>query len=125
MDVISVGGLTFGRYLDLAVALEKPVVVLTDNDGDLAAVGEKYEAYDGHDFITISFEQDETLPSLEQSLLEANGRETLNLALGKAYTHDDQILSYMKSNKTECALLLYESDVDIAPPQYFEAALAQ
>lgn len=125
LDVISVGGLTFRRYLDLAVALEKPVVVLTDNDGDLAAVGEKYEEYDEIDFVTISYEQDESLPSLEQCLLAANGRETLNLALGKSYTEDDRLLKYMKSNKTECALLLYESDVDVAPPEYFEAALAQ
>lgn len=46
IDVISVGT-AFLRFLELAKALKIPVAVVTDNDGDTAAVEKKYAAYKG------------------------------------------------------------------------------
>lgn len=33
IDIIAVDSLAFKRYLDIAVLIEKPVVIVTDNDG--------------------------------------------------------------------------------------------
>src|SRR5690606_38104463 len=46
IDVISVGT-AFLRFLEIAEKLNKPVAVVTDNDGDIPAVELKYENYLG------------------------------------------------------------------------------
>lgn len=46
IDVISVGT-SFLRFLELADALNTPVVVVTDNDGDINALKKKYSNYLG------------------------------------------------------------------------------
>ena len=46
IDVISVGT-SFLRFLEIADKIDKPVVVVTDNDGDVEAVHKKYENYLG------------------------------------------------------------------------------
>ena len=44
IDVISVGT-SFLRFLEIAEKISKPVVVVTDNDGDIQALENKYEKY--------------------------------------------------------------------------------
>jgi putative ATP-dependent endonuclease of OLD family len=44
IEVISVG-VSFLRFLEIADKLKKPVCVVTDNDGDVAALKKKYESY--------------------------------------------------------------------------------
>ena len=63
IDVISVGT-SFLRFLEIAEKINKPVVVLTDNDGKVDALKKTYEKYLGHNaknFIKICF--DETIDS--------------------------------------------------------------
>lgn len=47
IDVISVGT-SFLRFLEIAEKIKKPVVVITDNDGDIEAVHKKYVNYLGN-----------------------------------------------------------------------------
>ncbi len=54
IDVMTVGGVTFKRYLEIARALNKETAVVTDNDGNIEAVKKKYKEYEGISFIHIS-----------------------------------------------------------------------
>lgn len=140
IDVISVGT-AFLRFLEIAEKLNKPVAVVTDNDGDVAAVQKKYSDYFGANAkpnITICF--DSTVDSgtlligsknkpfnyntLEPKFLKVNGREKVNTVLGTAFTGDDDLHKHMKENKTECALKIFETTDEIKFPQYILDAIA-
>ena len=45
IDVISVRGVTFLRFLEIARKIEKDTVVITDNDGNVEALRSKYRDY--------------------------------------------------------------------------------
>src|SRR5690606_14550418 len=93
IDVISVGT-AFLRFLELADALNIPFAVVTDNDGDTAAVEKKYAAFKDSSTVRICFDRvvDTGLlmikdkpynyNTLEPKLLKANDRATLNTILG-------------------------------------------
>jgi len=137
IDVIDVGGLTFKRYLEIASLVDKRIAVITDNDGDVAALEEKYSAYLGEneiDSILISYDKENHTPSndllsnynyntLENLMLLSNGRTNLNKILKKKYKTDDELRIYMKSNKTDCALSIFEHDDVIKFPKYIEEAV--
>ncbi len=44
--------------------------------------------------------------------------------LGKNYETDDDLLKYMKRNKTDCALKIFESPETITMPEYIREAVA-
>lgn len=140
IDVISVGT-AFLRFLEIAEKLNKSVSVVTDNDGDVAAVQTKYANYIGANVkanIAICF--DTTVDSgtlvigaknkpfnyntLEPKILKENGRTKMNTILGTAYVSDDDLHKYMKANKTECALKIFETKEEIKFPQYILDAIA-
>jgi len=140
IDVISVGT-AFLRFLEVAEKLNKSVSVVTDNDGDVAAVQTKYANYIGANVkanIVICF--DSTVDSgalvigaknkpfnyntLEPKILKENGRAKMNTILGTAYANDDDLHKYMKANKTECALKIFETTEEIKFPQYILDAIA-
>jgi putative ATP-dependent endonuclease of OLD family len=140
IDVISVGT-AFLRFLEVAEKLNKSVSVVTDNDGDVAAVQTKYANYIGANVkanIVICF--DSTIDSgalvigaknkpfnyntLEPKILNENGRAKMNTILGTAYANDDDLHKYMKANKTECALKIFETTEEIKFPQYILDAIA-
>jgi putative ATP-dependent endonuclease of OLD family len=71
IDVISVG-ISFLRFLEIAEIINKPTVVITDNDGDLEAIQKKYHNYLGEnekDNIRISYDQ-----SINAGELMINGK---------------------------------------------------
>jgi putative ATP-dependent endonuclease of OLD family len=97
------------------------------------AVKKKYENYLGDkakEFIKICF--DETLDSgnleiggkkfnyntLEPKLLKENTLDKLNTIFGTTYTENDELHKYMKANKTECALKIFDSTESINYPRY-------
>src|SRR5690606_25225006 len=55
IDVSSVG-VAFLRFLELAAALQIPVAVVTDNDGDTTAVEKKYAAFKDSSTVRICFD---------------------------------------------------------------------
>lgn len=132
IDIISVGT-SFLRFLEIAEKLNTRVCVVTDNDGNVDAVKKKYENYLGDkakEFIKICF--DETLDigdleiggakfnynTLEPKLLKENTLDKLNTIFGTTYTRNDELHKYMKANKTECALKIFDSTESINYPQY-------
>ena len=140
IDVISVGT-AFLRFLEVAEKLNKSVSVVTDNDGDVSAVQTKYVNYIGANVkanIVICF--DSTVDSgalvigaknkpfnyntLEPKILKENGRAKMNTILGTSYANDDDLHKYMKDNKTECALKIFETTEEIKFPQYILDAIA-
>lgn len=134
IDVISVGT-AFLRFLELASKLKIPVAVVTDNDGDTAAVEKKYAAYEGSDTVRICFDPDVDTGSLtvkgkafnyntlEPKLLKANDRATLNTILGTSTKTDDELRIHMRTNKTESALAIFASTTAITYPGYIQKAI--
>jgi putative ATP-dependent endonuclease of the OLD family len=125
VDVISVRGLQAKRFLDIAVPLEKPAVVVNDNDGDPAAIREKYASYTKYSFIKVCIGQGDAR-TLEPQLVAANGREVINKVLGKKCKTDDDLVAYMTNpnNKTDCALAIFETSETITMPEYIRDAVA-
>lgn len=134
IDVISVGTASL-RFLELASALKIPVAVVTDNDGDPDAIEKKYTAYKDIPTIKICFDQtvDEgpltingrpfNYNTLEPKLLKANDRATLNRILRITAKTDDDLHTYMRTNKTETALAIFNSETRIAYPDYINKAI--
>ncbi len=123
VDVISVRGLSFKRFLDIAVLLGREVVVITDNDGDSAAVDKKYADYKKYDNITISSSNDETLPSLEEQIVGCNDLAALNAICGAKSETAEDLKKYMKANKTDCALAIFDAVQSIVMPAYISEAV--
>lgn len=132
IDVISVGT-SFLRFLEIAEKIKKPTVVVTDNDKDSNAVKEKYNNYIGDnkkENIDICFDENNDLYSLEPQMVHANKEnlETLRSVLAikaSKYPDEQSIIKFMESpsNKTECALKLFGTDLDIKFPQYILDAI--
>jgi putative ATP-dependent endonuclease of the OLD family len=137
IDVISVGN-TFLRFLEISTLLEKETIVVTDNDGDIEQLKNKYENYLGKNeknFIKICYD-DEThieqgnlrsknggtfnYDTLEPCMLRANNLDTLNEILETNKSTDDELIYYMVNNKTECALKIFDTTQNIKFPKYIE-----
>lgn len=131
IDVISVG-LTFLRFLEISVKINKPTIVVTDNDGDISSLEKKYTEYLGANkkaWITIHYDstvdsrssingKDFNFNTLEPNLLKANGRDKLNKIFGTSYSTDEELLIYMRNSKTDCALKIFDTSEEIAIPNY-------
>lgn len=139
IDIISVGT-SFLRFLEIADALHLSVAVVTDNDGNTNALERKYSDYLGanrKEYIKICY--DKTIDSgdlrigdsqynyntLEPKIIKANGFDLaiFNELFGTKYTEIDELLKYMRLHKTECALAIFESNKDIAFPEYILEAI--
>lgn len=139
VDVISVGT-AFLRFLKIAEKIIKTVVVVTDNDGDVDALKEKYKNYLGDNkksFINICFDETEdtgdlkigknqkpfNYNTLEPKLLKANNLDKLNIILGTSYQKPEDLHKYMRAKKTECALKIFVTKESLDFPQYILDAI--
>lgn len=131
IDVISVG-MSFLRFLEIAVEINKPVSVITDNDGKIDALLQKYAKYIGENkkpYINIFYDnvvdtgdiavgvKPYNYNTLEPKLIKANGEEMIREVLGTE-KHGDELKRYMQSNKTECALRVFDFKKEINFPEY-------
>jgi putative ATP-dependent endonuclease of the OLD family len=123
IDVISVSSLAFKRFLEIAEPLGIQVNVVTDNDGDVTKLEKKYAAYSGNSKIKINYDLDTTYRTLEPQLLKVNGLKTLNEVFGTDFNSESELINYMTANKTDCALMIFNSDAEIKFPQYIEDAI--
>ena len=132
IDVISVGT-AFLRFLEIAERLNKTVKVVTDNDGNVEALQKKYENYVGaneKEKIKICFDQEVESGSLmigdkkfnyntlEPKLLKVNNLDTFNRIFGTSFSEENEMHKYMKNNKTDCALKIFETSEVVTFPQY-------
>jgi len=132
VDVISVKGLSFKRYLEIAEKVNKPVVVVTDNDGDYKSnVFQKYKEYEKCSFIKICVSKNDELKTLETHIVDANInnlpllREILMIDEA-SYPDPKSISEYMQknNNKTDCALKIFEEGNNLNFPNYIMDAIS-
>jgi len=125
IDVISVG-LSYKRFLEIAKKINKKVAAVRDNDA-------KVESIRTNDKQVLFFDPEEheyegeldkyNYNTLEPCLLRTNDIDTLNSIFGTDCDSEDEILKHMKNNKTDCALQIFETDVDFNAPDYIKRAL--
>ena len=127
IDVVAVDSLAFQRYCELASLISKPLTVVTDNDGNAEAVRKRYEKYTG--LVTLCVESDNTLNTLEPSVLAAN-LDTFEsfksiIYLGKDIESrdPDSIKSFMIGNKTDWSMRVFTSEKKINYPSYILKAI--
>lgn len=123
IDVISVG-LTFKRFLEIAQLIDKDICVVTDNDHDFDnKITKKYAEFSGSAFIKIFADNRNELNTLEPQVVDANSADLESFAkiVGvdfSKYNTADLISEYLIKNKTDWALMAFESKDNIAYPQY-------
>lgn len=141
IDVISVGT-SFLRFLQIAEEISKPVCVVTDNDGKIQELKKKYEDYlppNVKPTITICYDENiyngdlniETAPfnynTLEPSIIRSNGLEnTKKIIFGpNSKKTESEVHVYMRANKTDCALKIFDSEAKLVYPKYILDAIEQ
>lgn len=130
IDVIAMDSLAFKRYCDIAVLIKKPVVIVTDNDGNIDEnIKDKYKDYQ-QDFFTYYYEQKdpENLHTIEPSVLEVNldenGEPTENFKKAISARNSmmkkskQEILDFMTAHKSEWAYRVLEAEEQINYPEY-------
>ena len=122
VHVISVGGTSFKRYLDLARLLNIKTDVIRDNDGDYHKnCVENYKDYISND-VEVFFESDDTLETFEICMYEKN-----KAVCDDQFTTGHIKLSpqdYMLNNKAEAALRLLENkSAELTAPEYIRNAI--
>ena len=139
VEVISVGT-SFLRFLEIGRKLNIPVKIVVDNDGDIAALQEKYSEYIGTNVssnIEVCFDLKEysgelkigknntpyNYNTLEPLLLESNSLEVLNEIFGTSYAEKDDLRKYMRNHKTDCALKIFKARTKINYPDYIARAV--
>lgn len=131
IDVMTVGGMTFKRYLEIARTLNKETAVVTDNDGNIEAVKKKYREYEKipcihicvDDVVDTGLDKDFNYNTLEPKILKENGREAMNNILGTNCKTDNDMHKYMHAHKTDCAIAIFESTKKIKYPEYIMRAI--
>lgn len=133
IDVISVRGLSFKRFLRIAAIIKKKVAVVTDNDDDYDAnIKEKYKEFDGCENILVAAstsirgEGQRHLNTLEPQFMEVNDLDKclklFNLKKSN-YKDKDALIKYMEGNKTEWALKIFVSSEQFIVPKYIDEAI--
>lgn len=131
IDVISVNN-TFGRFFQLAKPLKKDVALIIDLDNKKESREALKKDLKKINHIDVFFEENDeykgTLDNynnntLEPLLLKYNGIKLLNRIFNKDFKSDDEILKFMKDNKTQCALDIFKFKEKITPPKYIVEAL--
>ena len=136
VDVISVGT-SFLRFLEIAQLLQLNVSVLTDNDGNIEVLERKYSKYlevNKKENINICYDQtvhnyngkinEYNYNTIEPCILRSNSLDKMNRILNKTFSSEDELLQFMKNNKTEVALKIFESEEQIVYPDYIREAIS-
>lgn len=127
IDIIAVDSLAFQRYCELASLIGKPLTIVVDNDHDAEAVRKRYERYAG--LVTLCIEPDNTLNTLEPSVLAANldAFESFRaiIYMGHDIKSRDQasIKDFMIKNKTDWSMRVFTSEKKIKYPSYILKAI--
>lgn len=136
IDVISVGT-SFLRFLDIAVALNLKVAVVTDNDGNIDSLEKKYASYINKINIKICYDKivdkgqlhignkPYNYNTLEPKLLKSNGNklDLFNLILNKQFKSIEELQEYMNKHKTQTALAIFDTKEVLSFPEYIMEAI--
>lgn len=134
IDIIVIDSLAFKRFADIANLINKEVVIVTDNDGCIADnITAKYEGYLEKPHLHFYYEKDETLKTIEPSVLAVNcvnGEPTEHFKAiisknGSLESRDyGGILSFMTNNKAEWAFRVFEAEKSINYPRYIQDVIS-
>ena len=126
--IISCGGKTFDRYLQIAHLLNKQVAVITDNDKDYQAnIVSKYSKYSTEKNIKVFSDIDEENYTFEVCLYN-NNKDFFENNIKKPQMRNG-VLNYMLNEKSEAAFRLLEfmqnSDYknNFVVPEYIKDAI--
>ena len=129
IDVVSVDSLAFQRYCELASLIGKPLTVVTDNDGDVQAVQNRYKKYGK--LVTLCVESNNDLNTLEPSVLAVN-IDNFDTFKSIIYSGNnikkrdpEDIKSFMIGNKTTWSMRVFNSKQRITYPQYILKAIGK
>ena len=135
IDVIVVDSLAFKRYCDIAVMMGKKSIIVTDNDSNIQkSIIDKYVEYIEKPNLIFVYELDENLNTIEPSVLEANcvngePTEVFKQVISKQGSmlskNKQEILDFMKGNKAEWALRVFDGHEKINYPEYIKNAIKQ
>jgi predicted ATP-dependent endonuclease of OLD family len=120
VHIISVGGLKFKRYLEIAKLLNIKTAFITDNDKDYTNnCTERYKDFVGENIKLFSDEEDE-IYTFEVAIYKDNTDLCDNLFNPSVKT----VQEYMLDNKANCAFKLLDEKIDeIEVPEYIKDAL--
>jgi putative ATP-dependent endonuclease of OLD family len=123
LSVISVGGLSFPRYLDIARLLSSKVAVVTDNDGDIqTSITDRYEKYDDDESIAVFYDEDIERRTFEICLYKDN--TSICDALFKEGRKTLTVQDFMLKNKSKAAFeIASHKAADINVPDYINSAI--
>ena len=122
IDVISMGGLTFRRALEICSALDRQVVALQDNDNQTPEeVREPVAALLATGRRALLVSELDHGSTLEAQLRSYNEEDVLRRVLQVPEGSD--LAAWMARHKTEGALRILESEETIAFPPYIEDAV--
>ncbi|WP_434356020.1 AAA family ATPase [Parasalinivibrio latis] len=121
VHVISVGGTSFKRYMELARNLNVRIAVIRDNDGDFEEnCVSNYEGYVTDDIKVFSDANDKRY-TFEVCIYQDNQQICDDLFSGRQIKKSP--LDYMLANKTESAFKLLDKKANIVKvPSYIEKA---
>jgi len=122
IHIISVGGTSFKRYLNIAKILEIKTVVIRDNDNDYDQnIIQRYSDY-SEEYIKIFADTDNTRNTFEICIYQDNQTICDELFLGGRKTLSVQ--EYMLQNKADVAFELLDKKADeIIVPTYIQEAI--
>lgn len=122
IDIVSMDGLTFKRALELCACLKRQAVALQDNDGhspDEVRSSVDHLLAEGERIMLVS--DPAKGKTLEPQICTANDDALLRRVLGRTDRAD--LETWMTNNKTEAALLIFDSDESITFPDYIDQAV--
>lgn len=123
VEVISVAGLSFKRFLDIAKPLGKKVAVITDLDKRTPdQIAQAFEDY-ADENITVHTGAAADGRTLEPQMISSNTLETLNAAFGTTHADAAALEDWMSNNKTTWALKIFESDTTVQMPPHIRDAV--
>ncbi|MFY0645004.1 MAG: AAA family ATPase [Bacteroidia bacterium] len=122
VHIISVGGTSFKRYLEIALLLGIKTAVIRDNDADYQAFCvDRYQAYISNE-IKLFFEEDNSLTTFEISFYQSNKKVCDELFSSRRKTLSVQ--KYMLANKTDAAFELLDKKAEkLVVPEYIKQAI--
>lgn len=124
VDIVSMGGLTFKRALEICTCLSRQAVVLQDNDGRDPEVVKAEVAYLLDEPERVLLVSDPTSgKTLEPQLLAVNDEALMRKVL--EVTAKTNLETWMHNNKTEAALRVLVSKESISFPTYIGVAHRQ
>ncbi len=123
IHVISVGGTSFKRYLNLAKHLKIRTAVIRDNDGDYQKkCVDNFSDYT-EPYIKVFSDTDNNVSTFEIAVFNDNSAVCNELFSAGRKTLSVQ--DYMLSNKADCAFELLDKKADsLTAPQYIKDAIA-